>query len=134
MRWFIGSSLLAAALISRAESQLTALVIDISPEETLVLDRRDSVEIEVDGHLDESIWRDLPAYDEFVVLKPDTLLMPEYATRVRSFYNAKGLYFGVDMEQPVETLITRLSGRDRMDIERERIGVTLDTSGEGRFG
>jgi len=134
LRWFIGSLLLAAALISYAESHLTALVIDTSPEETLVLDRRDSAEIEVDGHLDESIWRDLPAYDEFVVLKPDTLLMPEYATRVRSFYNAKGLYFGVDMEQPVETLITRLSGRDRMDIERERIGVTLDTSGEGRYG
>ena len=34
----------------------------------------------------------------------------------------------------MDRLITRLSGRDRRDIKREQIGVTLDTSGEGRYG
>ena len=131
---FTATVLLIAASAAFADSQLDTIVVDISPEDRLVLNRRENADVRVDGHLDDSVWHELPAYDEFVVMVPDTLLKPEYATRVRAFYDERGLYFGVDMEQPVETLITRLSGRDRRDIQREQIGITLDTSGEGRYG
>ena len=41
---------------------------------------------------------------------------------------------GVDMEQPRATLIRRLSSRDGRRVNRDSIGITLDTSGEGRYG
>ena len=38
------------------------------------------------------------------------------------------------MEQPKETLIRRLSSRDSRGINRDNVGITLDTSGAGRYG
>ncbi len=137
-RWLIASAfLLLNAAVTGAPipvPPLDSIVVDIAADETLVLERHENAALKIDGHLDEAVWQELSAYDEFVVLEPDTLLKPEHATRVRVFYDSDGIYFGVDMEQPVETLITRLSGRDRREIKREQIGVTLDTSGEGRYG
>ena len=84
--------------------------------------------------LDEAIWERLPAYDNFRVIEPDTLTETPYATRVRFFYTMRGLYVGIDMGQPADTLISRLSGRDDWRVNRDSIGLTLDTSGEGRYG
>ena len=116
------------------DSLLSSMVVEIGPEETLVLERVDEASIKIDGHLDENVWVDLTAYDEFVVIDPDTLIEGLHATRVRIFYDDTGLYFGIDMEQPSETIISRLSGRDKRDLNRDSINVTLDTSGEGRYG
>ena len=38
------------------------------------------------------------------------------------------------MDQPADSLIARLSGRDSRQINRDNINITLDTSGEGRYG
>ncbi len=124
----------STALAATKEKLLDKIVVKVPADEALVLERHENAGVKIDGFLDESIWQRLSAYDEFVVLEPDTLMQPEHPTRVRVFYDADGLYFGVDMDQPVDRLITRLSGRDRRDIKREQIGVTLDTSGEGRYG
>lgn len=88
----------------------------------------------VDGQLDEAIWAEIPAYDEFVVLDPDTLERGVYATLVRFLYTDRGLYVGIDMEQPKETLVRRLSGRDARRLNRDGVSLTIDTSGEGRYG
>ena len=117
-----------------SDSLLSKLVVEIDPEETLVLERIEASSIKIDGHLDEDAWRDLIAYDEFVIIDPDTLVDGVHATRVRIFYDKTGLYFGIDMEQPAETIISRLSGRDNQTLNRDSINVTLDTSGEGRYG
>ncbi|MCB1645169.1 MAG: hypothetical protein KDI36_06935, partial [Pseudomonadales bacterium] len=90
--------------------------------------------IKIDGHLNEPVWQTLPAYDEFVVIQPDTLADVQHATQVRMFYTSEGLYVGVDMAQPAGTLYKRLSGRDQRQINRDNINITLDTSGEGRYG
>jgi len=91
-------------------------------------------EIQIDGHLSEPVWQTLPAYDEFLIIEPDLLQKPPYRTYVRFTYDDKGLYVGADMRQPPETLIGRLSGRDAREINRDSINMTLDTSGEGRYG
>lgn len=113
---------------------LSDLVVDISPEDTIVVNRVDDAGLRVDGFLDESVWQSLPAYDEFFLIEPDTLGSTTYATRVRLFYDATGLYVGIDMEQPASTLVARLSGRDVGNLNRDAINLTLDTSGEGRYG
>ena len=108
---------------------------NIAPTETLRIRRYlgDQPPVTVDGRLDEPIWRELPAFDEFVVLEPDTLERGPYATLVRFLYTDQGLYVGVAMEQPKHTLIKRLSGRDVRELNRDSINITLDTSGEGRY-
>ena len=93
----------------------------------------DSVEIAVDGRVDESIWAMVPAHDNMRVVEPDTLEEATYTTHTRFLYTSKGLYVGATMEQPADTLVSRLSSRDKF-LNRDTYGITLDTSGEGIFG
>lgn len=130
-------ALCGASIAMAADSgMLSGLVVDVVPGQTLELTRvsEADAQVHIDGRLDEPIWARLPAYDEFVVVEPDTLAQVPYATRVRFFYTDLGLYVGVDMEQPQETIIKRMSGRDVFRSERDGIGITLDTSGEARYG
>ena len=79
-------------------------------------------DIEVDGRLDEAIWRELAGADGFLVSDPETLAEPAYTTIVKAFYTDDRLYVGVDMEQPRATLIRRLSSRDGRRINRDAVG------------
>ncbi|MAA49598.1 MAG: hypothetical protein CMP83_05430 [Gammaproteobacteria bacterium] len=100
----------------------------------LVPQRSESeVSINIDGRIDESIWAQLPGYDNMLVMNPDTLGQPRYETDVRLFYTDKGLYIAAVMQQPKETLVSRLSSRDQF-LNRDEFGVTLDTSGQGLYG
>lgn len=111
------------------------LIIDLKEGEKIVVPRNESgAKIRVDGKLDEPIWQTLPAYDEFRVIEPDTLAKVPHRTLVRFTYTDAGLYVGIDMEQPKGTLIKRLSGRDQRQVNRDGVIMTLDTSGEGRYG
>ncbi len=91
--------------------------------------------IKVDGRLNETLWSTLPTVGNFVVLEPDTLADTPHATNIKLAYTDKGLYIAADLEQPKDTLIRRLSGRDvYAGLNRDSINLTLDTSGEGRYG
>ncbi|MEE4280292.1 MAG: hypothetical protein V2I41_00005, partial [Pseudomonadales bacterium] len=89
--------------------------------------------ITVDGHLHEPVWQTVPVIDDFVVLEPDTLEPGVHPTYLRIAYSDKGLYVAADLHQPEDTLVLRLSGRDTRD-NRDSVSVTVDTSGEGRYG
>ncbi len=91
--------------------------------------------IKIDGRLDEGIWATLPTVGNFVVLEPDTLAETPHATNIKLAYTDKGLYIAADLEQPKDTLIRRLSSRDiYAGLNRDSINLTLDTSGEGKYG
>ena len=91
--------------------------------------------ITVDGKLSETIWSTLPNTGKFVVLEPDTLADVPHASHIKFAYTDEGLYIGADLEQPKDTLIKRLSGRDvYAGLNRDSINLTLDTSGEGLYG
>lgn len=92
------------------------------------------VDIDIDGHLDEAIWRQIEPIGKLRVTEPDTLADVPYATQSRIFYTEKGLYVSFDMEQPPDTLIERAVPRDAFDVNRDNVGFTLDTSGSGRYG
>lgn len=92
-----------------------------------------AVEVRLDGKLEEDLWREIPGYDNLVITDPDTMLEPRYETVMKAFYTDKGMYIGVRMEQPPETLLARLSSRDEF-LNRDSWGITLDTSGEGLYG
>jgi len=122
-------------LVHFGQFVLADVIVDLKQGDSITVERViGQPEIKIDGHLNEAVWAGLPAYDEFVVIEPDTLASVPHATRVKFFYTTDGLYVGVDMDQPVESLIKRLSSRDQRQINRDGISVTLDTSGEGRYG
>ncbi len=91
------------------------------------------VTITMDGHLDEPIWSAIPAYDDMLTINPDTLANPSYRTLARYFYTEDGMYVGAKLEQPAESLVARLSSRDKF-INRDSFGIYLDTSGDGLYG
>lgn len=91
-------------------------------------------EVQIDGSLDESAWRRIEPFGELRVIDPDTLSSVPYGTDLRMFYTERGMYVSFDMEQPPETLIQRNAPRDAFDINRDNVGFTLDTSGDGRYG
>ncbi len=94
----------------------------------------DDVELDLDGQLTDAVWAQIPAMEGMWVVEPETLEPARYNNRIRIFYNDRGIYVGIDMEQPTDTLIRRITGRDNRNESRDRITFTLDTSGEGNFG
>ena len=105
-----------------------------APPITLTSVPASEANVRVDGRLDEPVWRGLPVQTDFLVVTPDTLETPPYATRLRLFHTERGLYVGVDMDQPAETIVQRLTGRDVSIDERDSVGIMLDTSGQARYG
>ncbi len=91
------------------------------------------IDIKIDGILDELIWKSVPVHDGMLITDPDVMGIPPYTSKVRYLYTNKGLYVGGVFEQPPETLISRLSGRDFF-INRDEFGLSLDTSGQGLYG
>jgi len=94
----------------------------------------DEADVSIDGAIDEQVWSRIPVINDMRVIVPDTLAEVPYDTDSRLFYTSRGLYLSFDMEQPLETLVQRISTRDNLPLNRDRIGVTLDTSGQGLFG
>jgi hypothetical protein len=113
----------AASLVGTGEGPI--IEVPLYPE--------DGVQITLDGRLDEPIWQQVAGFDDMRVMDPDTMRLPRYRTDVKYLSTSRGLYIGAMMEQPPETLIARLSSRDSF-INRDSIGITLDTSGEGLYG
>ena len=99
----------------------------------LTLHKAVDAEVSIDGSLDEAIWQNRLTSTDMTVLKPDTLAVPRFQTFTRLFYTDKGLYVGIESKQPLETLLPRLSSRDK-DISRDGTAIYLDTSGEGLYG
>ena len=67
-------------------------------------------------------------------MNPTRLGEPVYATELMMFYSDRGLYVAFDMEQPAETLVQRHAPRDSFDVNRDTVGINLDSSGSGRYG
>ena len=93
----------------------------------------EAAQITVDGRIDEAVWRGIPYYDNMGVSIPDLGTDAEYPTKMRMFATEKGFYISADMEQPVDTLVERLTRRDDW-VDRDLFGVTIDASGEGKLG
>lgn len=88
----------------------------------------------IDGKLNEPFWKTIQPITAFKVLEPDTLAPSRHATRLFLGYDAKGLYVGAELEQPQDSMVSRLSGRDMIQLNRDNLSITIDTSGEGLYG
>lgn len=94
----------------------------------------ESTDILIDGRVDETAWLEQSVLGSYRVVEPDTLVAPAFATELRMFYTERGLYAAFDMEQPADTLLQRHAPRDSYDVNRDSVGLNLDSSGSGRYG
>lgn len=94
----------------------------------------DTLEIVVDGHINEPEWQAIEPFGDLRVIEPDTIAKPPYATDIKILYTERGIYVAVDLEQPADTIVKRFTPRDAGDVSRDHVGFTLDTSGDGRYG
>ena len=92
------------------------------------------VDVVIDGSIDETVWLELPAHDEFYVTDPDTLERASLRSQWRLFYTDRGFYVAAELEQDPELLVERLSARDLGFLNRDYVSFVLDTSGEARYG
>ena len=122
----VGESAMAAKVVN------TRISAD-SESGAIRIARVENANIRIDGRVDESIWSEVPAFDRMIVTDPDTLEKPTHVTKTRILYAEKGLFVALEMEQPEETLVERLSSRDEA-INRDEIGFAIDSSGKGLYG
>lgn len=90
-------------------------------------------DFELDGDLDEAVWKDLPVIDGMQVIDPDTLEDAPYETHVRMFYTERGIYIGIMNFQPPDTFVARMTSRDTR-LARDGVVVGIDPSGQGLYG
>ena len=92
----------------------------------------DTVDIRLDGVVDEAVWQEIPAFDNMLVSVPGTGKPGRYPTESRLLATEKGLYVSGVMYQPPESIVMRMTKRDA-HTDRDTYGVTLDTTGQGEF-
>jgi hypothetical protein len=109
-------------------------MLDGIPTHRIVIETIDheTADVTLDGRIDEPVWATIAPFDNMLVSIPATGKHGRYATHVRFFATERGLYVGAIMFQPPETLVLRRALRDDM-IDRDTFGITLDTTGEGKF-
>lgn len=93
----------------------------------------DRVGIDVDGKLDEDVWRTAKVVTALLVADPDTMAQPRWPTEVLLLHSERGMYVGVRATQPADTRVARTSARDQF-LSRDGFQIILDSSGDGRYG
>lgn len=92
----------------------------------------DSVDIEIDGIVNETVWQQVPAFDYMLVSQPALGTPGDYKTETRLLATEKGLYVSAVMYQPLDTVRVKITKRDQQTTG-DNFGFTLDTTGEGSF-
>lgn len=90
--------------------------------------------IQIDGDITEAAWLNAEPIGDMRVTEPDTLDATPHKTRSRFLYTERGIYIAIEMDQPLDSLVQRISSRDNTQLNRDSVMITLDTSGDGLFG
>ena len=140
LRHSLAALLLASCSVLAAEQSITGSPLHVggrtaSAQAALTLPRFTESELvfRLDGKLDDEIWSQVPAYDRMTLIDPDVGGRGRYPTQTFIFHTERGLYLGAFNAQPVDSLTTRLGGRDMLS-NGDFVQILIDTSGEGRYG
>jgi hypothetical protein len=82
--------------------------------------------IEVDGSLDEPVWRQAPILTGFSLYTPVDKRPAPDSTEVRVWYSTEAIYFGIRAFAPPGTVAATLADRDRISSD-DNIEIHLDT-------
>ncbi len=91
--------------------------------------KRINSHIKIDGILDESDWKNLPAADKFIELNPTPFRheSPDNPTEIYFLYDNEGIYVGGYLhEKNKDSIASELSGRDGFG-NNDFVGIIFDT-------
>jgi len=92
-----------------------------------------STDIQVDGALDEAVWKEIPEIGAFTQSIPRPGDPPTEATHVWLAYNKDTLYIAVRCEDSkIKNIVARHMGRDSALAEDDNIEIVLDTYSDQR--
>ncbi len=92
---------------------------------------RFDAQINVDGVLDEPVWRDAAVLTGFSQYAPVDGLPAADSTQVLVWYSPTAIHFGIRAFQPKETVRATLADRDRIS-QDDNVQVYLSTFNDGR--
>ena len=122
-------------VVALSQNNNPSIRVKIDNSEIIDVTRAEAdVNIKIDGKIDEQEWQSLTVYDPYKVTEPDTLSDTTYETKTRFFYTSSGFYFSMEMEQPKNTLVKRFKVRDDWQTQSDKVGFSIDTSGDGKYG
>ena len=90
-----------------------------------------SLEISIDGKLDESIWNDADEYSKYYESLPFTLNEPKDYQKVLILEDENGIYLGFVNEQAKETVRANKHERDDEMSLADKNGVSIDFDADG---
>src|SRR5262245_56700691 len=85
-----------------------------------------NTDIQLDGRLEETAWRDAPPLTELVQKEPTEGAVPSEQMDIRFVYDQNALYVGARMSSRAGAIQAPLSRRDQVD-QAEYLLVSLDT-------
>jgi len=96
----------------------------------VVMPRVDAA-VQVDGLLDEPVWRQAARLTAFSQYTPDDGRPAEYDTEVLVWYAPGAIHFGIRATQPAGTVKATLADRDKLSGD-DLVEIFLDTYNDGR--
>lgn len=89
--------------------------------------------IQIDGRLDEAVWRRAPLFDQFVQFQPQDQQPARWRTTVQVLVSEDALVFAIRAYDPAPELIRApLSRRDKVRRDQDFVSVVLDPVGQRR--
>lgn len=90
--------------------------------------------VEVDGRLEETVWRSAEALPELVMSDPDQGVPARQRTVVRLVYDDDAIYVGARLyDSAPDSIVARLARRDN-DVPSDQFGIMLDPFHDKRTG
>jgi hypothetical protein len=97
--------------------------------------RMESVDVDIDGRLDEAVWIQAAVLRDFTQYEPLEGIPATEDTEVRVFYTGEAIYFGVTAhDSEPDLILARLGERDRSVFGDDWIRIILDTFDDQRQG
>jgi hypothetical protein len=97
--------------------------------------RRIDTPPEIDGHLDDDVWRGAPGFRGFTTTEPVPNGTPTEETTIRFLYDSEFLYMAVRaFDREPDRIIAVAQIQDDFMLQDDVVGVFIDTFGEGRSG
>ena len=113
-------------------SQTGVFMPNIKPE--LNIPKLNPGKINIDGIINEEVWKDAAVAENFTEISPGDNVMPEVKTEAKVFYDDENIYFAfICYEKDMTSVRASISDRDRMYGD-DWVGPFINTYGDLKQG
>ncbi|MGB9696217.1 MAG: DUF5916 domain-containing protein [Ignavibacteria bacterium] len=97
-----------------------------------VVQKLENADIEIDGVLNESVWKQLPPIKGFFEIYPRSNVKPQVQTQAMMFYDSDNLYIGfICYDNKMQEIRSTINERDNI-FSDDIVGISIDPYREGK--